>query len=358
MNKHRLIFPAVLIFVVILGLFWWWESEEEKVFSETLFERIQTDLLPEVALETDLEQLIGQSEAASARAGEGTEIDPPYQGASFSWYDTTGARQQLDIKVRGRGKSRRRICDFPPMKLNFDKSDLRDMELAPFDKVKLVTHCNGMEDLVLREYLAYRLYNELTEYSFLVQPLKVNYRDSEGKLDPQTYFGLMLEPDDQLANRLGGRILPKDPDKLKGISKKHYCLLTLFQYMIGNTDWNLSLLHNIELIAVDDKAVPVPIPYDFDQSGLVNAPYATPYPSLPIGNVRERLFQWRGKNREGLEEAIAVFLHRKAALFGLVEEVPWLAGESKDDMLQYLQSFYDILENPERLEKEMSVVIK
>ena len=45
------------------------------------------------------------------------------------------------IKMRLRGNSRRRVCDFPPLRINFKVDDTAQSIFEGQDKLKLVTHC-------------------------------------------------------------------------------------------------------------------------------------------------------------------------------------------------------------------------
>jgi hypothetical protein len=114
--------------------------------------------------------------------------------------------------------------------------------------------------------------------------------------------------------------------------------------MIGNTDWNLSLRHNIKLIDQGDGKSPIPIPYDFDYSGLVNAKYASPHPSLPIKNTRQRLFQWRGSNKASLEPSIQVFLDKKDELYAMLYGCLLIDDDSREDIIAYITAFYNEIE--------------
>ena len=95
-----------------------------------------------------------------------------YLDGRFFYVASNGEEQQLDLKIRVRGKYRARksTCNFPPIRLNFKKGQVKETEFAGQDKLKLVTHCqtrrSNFEQLVLREYLAYRIYQELTDKSF------------------------------------------------------------------------------------------------------------------------------------------------------------------------------------------------
>src|SRR5690606_36094724 len=142
----------------------------------------------------------------------------------------------------------------------------------------------------------FKLYNELTDNSFKAQLVKVKYCDSEKKQEPIERFGFLIEHPRELADRMDGRILGEAYGVPKNIHLPAYKVFTLFQYMIGNTDWGLSNRHNVELVEcqVDGVRLPVPVPYDFDFCGLVDAPYAIPHHSHRIQDVKERFFQWRG----------------------------------------------------------------
>ena len=63
-----------------------------------------------------------------------------YQEADLS-YAKNGQSEDLKVKVRVRGKSRRRACDFPPLKVKFDKEGLAASGFSTqFKSLKLVTH--------------------------------------------------------------------------------------------------------------------------------------------------------------------------------------------------------------------------
>ncbi len=261
---------------------------------------------------------------------------------------------KIDIKVSPRGKTRKKYCSFPPIKLDFNKDDLILRGLNQIDHYKLVTHCKGNEvneEILLKEYVVYQLYHFLTEKSLRAQLLQMTYEDSEEKIDDIEKFAFLIEPIEELCLREKSKQLDKDNQKLKAIDAEQYKLLTLFQYMIGNTDWNLSKKHNIKLIKKGNGS-PVPIPYDFDYCGLVNAPYAVPHPQLPIKNVRERLFQYRSKNPD-IADALNHFQKQKETLLTYCQNFQYLDEASKTDLVNYLESFYAIIDNPELTKEKL-----
>src|SRR5690606_9238581 len=88
------------------------------------------------------------------------------------------------------------------------KEKLVGENIKPHNKLKLVTHClddknDGQENL-LKEYLAYKLYNELTDQSYRVQLIRINYVDTKGKVSKIRRYGIIIEDTDEMAERLGG----------------------------------------------------------------------------------------------------------------------------------------------------------
>ncbi len=82
--------------------------------------------------------------------------------------------QQVQIRVRG--KSRLRLCKFPPLRLNFSDSDTEQTVFAGQDKIKLVTHCRSNDASqvdALQEYAVYRIFNIISDISYRVRLLHI-----------------------------------------------------------------------------------------------------------------------------------------------------------------------------------------
>ncbi len=306
------------------------EKEAPLYKQPTLFTSLQQEAPLQITLETDFASLLrqrGQEKEQSARFTIHREGQPPLA---------------YDIKLSARGKTRKTICEIPPLKLDFDKDVLKEQGLASSDDLKLVAHC--MEDakqLVVKEYLTYRLYNEITDRSFRVQLVELKYVDSKGQRPDERAFAFLIEPKEEMAARLNARLV-EGSEARAAIQAEPYSRFTLFQYMAGNTDWNLSEEHNVKLIKVGAEMAS-PVPYDFDYSGLVNAEYATPHPDLPIRDVSERFFQWRGKTDKGLAEAVDLFLSKKSHLLSIVEYCDKLSEDNRREMLDYLNEFFELI---------------
>jgi hypothetical protein len=322
-------------------------GQKEEVFDpskESIFDQFVGDSMVYLTIETDFDQLFKN------------KAEGEYQPASLVALQSDGNEVKKDIRVSARGVTRRKICEFPPLKFWFSKEELISEDLQDFHTLKLVTHCSdslGNEQLLLKEYLAYRLLNLLTDYSFHVQLARVKYVDSSNSYPSQEKYAFLIENNKEMAARLQGDLLDADEYQLKAINKENYNLLAIFQYMIGNTDWNMFRHHNIKLVLPHNEEIPMAVPYDFDYSGLVNAPYAVPYASLPIKHVRERFLQWKGKDVAELEGTIQLFLDKKEEILATCKSFSALEKEAREDITGYLESFFSLLENPENLAKEL-----
>ena len=267
--------------------------------------------------------------------------------------------------VRPRGVFRRAHCKYPPLRLNFRKSDVPGTLLAGQDKLKLVTPCAGSgndgQRLAL-EYHAYRLYALLEPaYSFRTRLLRIDYVDSENRVAPRQELGFVIESHANLAARTGGRVHEPERQSMADIDAALAARVELFQYLLGNTDFSLvaaapgrTCCHNIKLLQPAAANTPVvPVPYDFDSSGLIDAPYARPSPQVPIRSVKKRFFMGRCRNPALMREAHADILAKMPAMRAEISDSPWLNATQKRKALKYLNAFFDRIDTPEAAERRV-----
>lgn len=285
-----------------------------------------------------------------------------YLDGTFSFTGNDGIEHTIDLKIRTRGKYRRqeKHCDFAPIRLNFRKKQVVDTELAGQDKLKLVTHCQNYrskyEQLVLREYLAYRFLNVMTNNSYRVRLLQINYVDSEGA-KPLTKFGFVIEDEDDAVARNGMHSIKSGYISENDLDPMQQNLVHVFQYMIGNTEYSLLraepdeyCCHNIDMMSAT-KGVPfTPLAYDFDFAGIVNAPYAEPNPRYRLQNVRQRLYKGLCKNNDLLPGTLQQFLDNKDAIYGVVDDLAMLSDGSRRYVTHYLDEFYDHISQPKTVD--------
>lgn len=269
----------------------------------------------------------------------------------------------LDVDVTTRGKSRLEKCSFPPLTINLKRQQVDSTIFAGQNKLKLVTQCDGSNvyrRYLNQEYTIYEIYNRISDHSFRVRMLEVSYRDSKGRRKERVQPAFFIESDKAAAERLGMQTIDTNVVKLSQLEPAQLSIFTLFQFMIGNTDWSIrkgpaeeGCCHNGKVIApADSSAGWAVLPYDFDQAGLINTRYAIPNESLPIKSVRQRLYRGFCRSNVHLDATIALFNDNRAAIEDLISHGP--DGPSKNkSALKYVQSFFEIINDPKKRQKKI-----
>ncbi len=303
---------------------------------KSIFDLMNYKEVLQVELETDIENL------------QSNRRFTDYQPATLRFKDGADEWQKWDLKVRIRGNYRRVHCsEMPPLKLNFKKSSLESAGLSKHDDLKLVTHCiedkQVAQDLLMREYLAYKMYNELTDNSFRVQLLKITYKDvKSGRKIKQ--WGFVIEDTAQLKDRIDAKNCEKCLNSsLEEFNAENAKLVAMYQYVVGNSDWDIRNGRNIKLLRQKGKIIA--IPYDFDFTGVVNAPYAVANPNYQMKFVRDRIYL-------GFEELLAqmhntlFFLEGKQEqMIRVVKRFKHLPYSSRVDIIEYLKIYFDHVED-------------
>jgi hypothetical protein len=276
-----------------------------------------------------------------------------------------GSEQALDLKIRTRGRYRRKksTCILPPIRLNFRKGQVRETEFAGQDKLKLVTHCKDNnarnEQLVLKEYLAYRFLQTLTANSFGVRMMRITYVDSEQNRDTVTRYGFVIEDDDDIGDRLGLKRVKSGGISYSDLNPRQTNIVAVFEYLIGNTDFSMirgpaddECCHNVVPFVSGENGY-TPIPYDFDFSGLVNAPYAEPNPQLKIRSVRQRVYRGRCSNNQYLDETLALFREKEPEFRALVAALPDLTPKYEKEVTRFLDEFYEDIGSEKQIDRNI-----
>jgi len=290
----------------------------------------------EVTLTTNIGQI---------RGDKGT--DPPWRPATISYTGVDGSLVNVPLKARTRGIWRLKRCDFPPMRLNFSGETSKGSIFHHLDKPKLVSYCQDRdmyEEYILEEFQLYRIYQLLTPISHKARLLKFSYADSgSGKIRAKRYGFIMEEPS-ALGARLGGKVMEQKGALPGDLDPFQDALFGVFQYMIGNTDFSVSALHNVELYFGNDGIV-APIAYDFDFAGVVNATYAVPDEKLGIVNVRQRVFRGYCTDPGEYAKVFALFKEKKPEIYALYADS---IGKLMDrgnvrSTLKYFDEFYETI---------------
>lgn len=287
--------------------------------------------------------------------------------ARLDYTDEFGRPVSLKLTVERRGVKRQDVCRFPPIKLRFEKEQVKGTAFRGQKSIKMVTHCekaSRFEQYYVTEMLAYRMYNLLTDYSFRVRQLKVNYVDSESNPPYEGRFAFLIEDDSDVAKRNDLKKLVIPAVDVRRLDTNLTSEMAVFQYLIGNVDWAAlsgpdpeECCHNVKLIAprpLQPGDIIYPIPYDFDSSGLVNPDYAAPPDSVPIKFVTQRLFRGYCRQNHTLGPAREKILSHRAAILALVDNEPLLNSSKRKSVANYLERGFEILEDPKDFEKNIT----
>ena len=326
----------LVLFFLVTGFTSWSQSAIDSV----QFFKDETPLV--VTLSTDLGSLLNG------------KIKNEYQPAVFACMHPDGSAISEEIRLNLRGHSRRTICNIPPIRLSFRNPG--SPRLSSLRNLKLVSECKSgseYEEYLLKEYLIYKLYNIITEKSFRVRLLKITYQDNVGKKKAFTKNAFVIENVDALSKRLHCKELNNLKLNSENINREQMTIVNLFEYMIGNTDWSVPNNHNIKLLRFkkDSMALPYPIPYDFDYSGLVNADYAVPDEIMGIESVVQRVYRGFPRSMPELTVAIAVFNQHKEEIDALVNNFELLSNYTKKDISSYIADFYKIINDSKEVQK-------
>jgi hypothetical protein len=267
------------------------------------------------------------------------------------------AGEPFAIELRTRGHVRRnpRMCGFAPLRLELPKDKTKGTIFEGHGKVKLGTHCQGdaiYQQYTLLDYLANRLHNTLTPRSLRVRLAKVTYAETGGGKEPYTKLGILFEDVDDMAARAEARELPVPRQLFQYVDQRQLMFMSMFQYMIGNTDYSILALHNV--IMLDDaKGARLTVPYDFDYSGLVDAHYATAVKDLHLASVRDRLYRGPCKTEAEVNEALTPFREKQAALLALPATLTQhgLTDGQRKDAEKYLNEFFELVSRPDKVKK-------
>jgi hypothetical protein len=286
-------------------------------------------------------------------------MDAPELPGTVRYAGTDGREIALSVQIRPRGMSRRSLCTFPPLRLNFKTKEAAGTIFEGQDKLKLVTHCkpnDSYRTYITQEYEIYKAYNVLTPHSFRVRWASIDYVDTDtNRTASEPAF--LIEDEHAAAERLGMDMIEVESQQPSDLDPAQLTLLALFHYMIGNTDWSPlaarpgeTCCHNGKVLAESDHgAARIVLPYDFDQAGLIDADYAAPAQTLDIRSVTDRLYRgfctMNGEVGSALERMRAA-RDEVMAIF----DSDQLPRRRRADAVSYVRDFYSLIDDPERVQ--------
>ena len=278
-------------------------------------------------------------------------------------YTDGGSEVALDFTMSTRGNSRLRTCRFPPLSLNLKKKQVEGTLFEGQNKLKIVTRCKASkvyERYLFQEFGIYGGFNLLTDKSIRARLLSITFRDSKGERKDDVQPAFFLESDNEVAKRLSMEPIKSPTINPAQLDSKHTSVLTLYQYLIANTDWSIIKGPGSDPCCHNGKVIITPgtingwivLPYDFDQAGLIHTSYSIPADGLGIRSVRQRLFRGRCLNLNHLDESIAKFNELRLQIEEALNPLQ-INARSRKSALKYINTFYEIINDPKKRKKEI-----
>ncbi|GAB5553187.1 MAG: hypothetical protein Sapg2KO_27780 [Saprospiraceae bacterium] len=333
MRKHLFTLVLCLFLFGFQNLLWGQTSNEVPISFFQHFAQ-QTEV-PTLTIETDVKKLIKDKRKEN------------YQGASITFNGLEGETIEMAAKIRSRGNIRKEVCYFPPVKLKMKKKALKKLGFDTLNQVKMVIQCQSSKQglsYLLKENLIYQMHQPIGPISYQTKLIKLNLIDKKGKT--QELFGFLIEEEREFCARLESRIPPgkgRISDRL--IDRDAYLKMVFFQYMILNTDWQMINRHNLEFVLMKGQDKFMPIPYDFDYSGMVGTNYAVPDISRGIKNVQEPCFLGKDVTEEEAQSTANYFLSKKDAVYAALEADQHLTKKDSKAIRKRLDFFFKELES-------------
>lgn len=291
-----------------------------------------------------------------------SKVQDPYP-ASMQFTDSLGQTHDIPITVERRGITRQAVCRYPPIKLRYNKEDVKGTTFRGTDELKLVTHCNKgerWEQYFIKEYLAYRFFNLITEKSYRARPLSITYTESENDSTDGPRFGFLIEDTADLAKRNDLKKLDLARIKRNQLDQVQAGRVALFEYLISNVDFELlsgpkddKCCHNARLIGDDSGTNIVAVPYDFDSSGFVDSHYAAPNEFLGIRSVTQRLYRGYCTHNSQMEAIRQQYIAKEADIMGLINAETRLSSRSVKNANKFIGKFFETIKSDKDFQEEI-----
>ena len=278
--------------------------------------------------------------------------DSTFIKTDLSYKQEDGTWKTFEVDLRARGNFRRKNCYFPPIKIEIKKSVSKGTIFKGNKKLKLVLPClkqKGMNDSVVKELMAYKLYEIISPYHFKTRMVTIDFTETRGKKTiVHKLKGFLIEDDKMVAARHNGKVFkgfmhPLGQDAITSVQS------SFFQYMIANTDFSTAYQHNEKLLFIDKKMIPVP--YDFDLCGLVDASYSVvsviQKDELPITEVTQRMYRGFKRDEKIFHQVRKEFLDNKVQLSEIINSFKTEFDNPKEFAIakSFIAKFFNIMEN-------------
>jgi hypothetical protein len=301
----------------------------------------------EVTITTNLKDFLGERDSTKLARHNG----------ELTYKDSAGATVSVPVLVRARGHFRRmaKTCDFPPLWLDARKGAPKGNLFSSAGRVKITTNCRPKnqeyEQYVLQELFLYRAYSTLTDTSLRTRLARITYKDSAARVPEVTSWAFFIENHESLAERIGSKVLTAKGALFDDLVPDMLGLVGVLEHFIGNTDWSIAAQHNI-LLLQDTVGRILPVAYDFDWSGAVDARYAFPDGRFKLSSVTTRLYRGECRDEKGYAPVLARFTEKRAAIDSIFATLPQLSPDKVKKMRGYFDEFWKLVTNPKSATRE------
>jgi hypothetical protein len=287
--------------------------------------------------------------------------DSTFLDCVLSYKQEDGTWDSLEVQVRARGNWRQENCFLTPVKIEIKKEQRKGTLFEGNKELKMVLPCRNNDqgqDYVLRELMAYKTYEAVSPFHFKTRRVDLEFTDDRGKKEKSYQLeAFFIEDTKEVAERCNAKRLkrnvhPQQQDDFACTQND------FFQFMIGNTDYSVAYQHNEKLLFVENMKA-IPVPYDFDMCGLVNANYAVVSQiqgeTLTIDKVTDRLYRGFKRPPGVYQQVRDYYLSNKGAILAKTEELkPEFRDEKQyEEARSYILEYFDILEDSAKFKNKI-----
>lgn len=257
-----------------------------------------------------------------------------------------GFEVRHNVRIKARGEIRKRICTAPMFWVNIKQSGIASEYLTDVNKVKMVIRCkasNTYKNYILREYLVYQMWNLLSPYSFNTRLVKLKLIDTGRKDKESEDWAFLIEPEEKMAERNNCMPIKSDKLSLRTVNQEWMDRVAFFSYMIAQMDFSVTGRHNLKILTSKEYGPTgfIPVPYDFDYCGFVDAEYAIPAEDLGIESVRERYYLGACRSEEGYRAAMDWLASYRDQIRDLILNFEYIDEDEKEFLLDFIESYYE-----------------
>ena len=288
-----------------------------------------------------------------------TKYKEVYLPAEMTCHVTDSFKVTHAVRVRARGEIRKKICYAPMFWVNIRHSGIEAEDLADVIKLKVVIRCkssNSHKYYVLREYLTYQIWNLLSPYSFNTRLIRLKIIDTGRKDKESENWAFIIEPEAMMAERNNCMSIKSDKLSLKTVNKEWMDKVAFFSYMVGQADYSVTGRHNLKILTSKEYGPTgfIPVPYDFDYCGFVDAEYAIPGENLGIESIQDRYYLGACRSEEVYMETVQWMASHRDEIRDLILSFEYIDESEKEDLLEYLESYYEESEKSWFLDKKIT----